>query len=258
MGYLTVERDGGVVTVQLDRPPVNALDTATYIEVRDTFEAFRHDREVRVVIFTAAGERAFIAGADLKEYAQPPADPGPAELVDPGLLPRQAMWAIYDCAVPVIGAINGPALGGGLAWAACCDVLVAAEGATFAAPEINVGLLGASSHLVRMVGPYLAREMFFSGRSITAEELHARGVISRVVPRDELMDAARQIAAGMADKSPLALRLAKESMNRVDGLPLQEGYRLEQEYTNRLQNLEDAKEARDAFFEKRPPHWRMR
>ncbi len=258
MGYLTVERDGGVVTVQLDRPPVNALDTATYIEVRDTFEAFRHDREVRVVIFTAAGERAFIAGADLKEYAQPPADPGPAELVDPGLLPRQAMWAIYDCAVPVIGAINGPALGGGLAWAACCDVLVAAEGATFAAPEITVGLLGASSHLVRMVGPYLAREMFFSGRSITAEELHARGVISRVVPRDELMDAARQIAAGMADKSPLALRLAKESMNRVDGLPLQEGYRLEQEYTNRLQNLEDAKEARDAFFEKRPPHWRMR
>ena len=257
MGHLSVDNQDGVVTVVFDRPPVNALDTATYIEVRDTFNGFREDPGVRAVVFTAAGERAFIAGADLKEYADPP-EPSISAVIDSGLLPREAMWAIYDCAVPVIGAINGPALGGGMAWAACCDVLVAVEGATFGAPEINVGLLGASTHLVRMVGPYLAREMFFTGRALSAEELYSRGVLSRVVPRSELLNAARELAREMADKSPLALRLAKESMNRVEGLPLKEAYRLEQEYTNRLRSLEDSAEAMDAFLEKRPPQWRLR
>ena len=257
MGYLRVDNQDGVVTVVLDRPPVNALDRATYVEVRDTFNRFRDDTSVRAVVFTAAGERAFIAGADLKEYADPP-EPSVSAVIDPGLLPREAMWAIYDCAVPVIGAINGPALGGGMAWAACCDVLVAVEGATFGAPEINVGLLGASSHLVRLVGPYLAREMFFTGRTLTAEELYGRGVISRVVPRPELLAAAGELAREMAGKSPLALRLAKESMNRVEGRPLKEAYRLEQEYTNRLRALEDSTEAMNAYLEKRPPQWRLR
>jgi enoyl-CoA hydratase len=257
VAYLTVDNQDGVVTVVFDRPPVNALDTATYVEVRDTFNGFREDDSVRAVVFTAAGERAFIAGADLKEYADPP-EPSISAVTDQGRLPREAMWAIYDCAVPVIGAINGPALGGGMAWAACCDVLVAVEAATFGAPEINVGLLGASTHLVRMVGPYLAREMFFTGRTLTAEEMYGRGALSRVVPRSELLSVARALAREMADKSPLALRLAKESMNRVEGLPLQEGYRLEQEYTNRLRSLEDSTEAMNAFLEKRPPQWRLR
>ena len=257
MGHLSVDNQDGVVTVVFDRPPVNALDSATYVEVRDTFNRFREDDSVWAVVFTAAGERAFIAGADLKEYADPP-EPSISAVIDPGLLPREAMWAIYDCAVPVVGAVNGPALGGGMAWAACCDVLVAAEGATFGAPEINVGLLGASTHLVRMVGPYLAREMFFTGRTLTAEEMYARGALHAVVPRSELLGVAQRLAREMAGKSPLALRLAKESMNRVEGLPLKEAYRLEQEYTNRLRSLEDSTEAMDAFLEKRPPSWRLR
>ena len=257
VGCLEISNEGGVTTVVLDRPPVNALDTATYVEVRDTFRAFRDDPSVRAVVLTAAGTRAFIAGADLKEYANPP-EPTVSALTDPGLLPREAMWAIYDCAVPVIGAINGAALGGGLAWAACCDVIVAVEGAVFGTPEINVGLLGASSHLVRMVGPYLAREMFFTGRTLTAEDLFARGVVSAVVSSGELVPAARALALEMAAKSPLALRLAKESMNRVEGLPLKEAYRLEQEYTNRLRSLEDSTEAMNAYLEKRPPNWRLR
>jgi len=257
VGYLKVDNQDGVVTVVFDRPPVNALDTATYMEVRDTFNGFRDDASVRAVVFTAAGERAFIAGADLKEYADPP-EPSISAVTDQGLLPREAMWAIYDCAIPVVGAINGPALGGGMAWAACCDVLVAVEGATFGAPEINVGLLGASTHLVRMVGPYMAREMFFTGRTLTAEEMYSRGALSRVVPRSELLSVAQGLAREMAAKSPLALRLAKESMNRVEGLPLKEAYRLEQEYTNRLRGLEDSTEAMNAFLEKRPPQWRLR
>jgi enoyl-CoA hydratase len=171
---------------------------------------------------------------------------------------RDAMWAITDCAVPVIGAINGPALGAGLAFAACCDMLVAAEGATFGAPEINVGLLGASAHVSMLVGRYKAREMFFTGERVPAAELHRLGAVRSVVPRAQLMDTARGVAAELAAKSPIALRLAKESMNRVEHLPLKEAYRTEQDYTARLATFEDAAEARRASAEKRPPEWKWR
>jgi len=171
---------------------------------------------------------------------------------------RDAMWAITDCAVPVIGAINGPALGAGLALAACCDILIAAEGASFGAPEINVGLLGASAHLSMLVGRHKARELYFTGERISAEELHQLGAVRAVVPRDQLLPVAVALAADLAGKSPIALRLAKESMNRVEGLPLKDAYRIEQEYTARLATFEDAAEAREAYREKRPPVWRWR
>jgi enoyl-CoA hydratase len=168
------------------------------------------------------------------------------------------MWAITDCPVPVIGAINGPALGAGLAYAACCDILVAADTATFGCTEINVGLLGASAHLSRLVGRHKAREMFFTGETVTAEELHRLGVVRAVVPRAELMATARELATTIATKSPIAMRLAKESMNRVENLSLQDGYRTEQDYTARLQRFEDAREARHAFLERRDPEWKWR
>lgn len=147
MGDLRVEMRDHIATVTLDRPPVNAIDTATLEEIRSTFTALGEDREVRVAIFTAAGEKAFMAGVDLKMVgARPASEDTPATRVtDPAKVARDAMWAVTDCAVPVIGAINGPALGAGLAFAACCDILVASERARFGTTEINVGLLGASS-----------------------------------------------------------------------------------------------------------------
>ena len=163
------------------------------------------------------------------------------------------MWAITDCAVPVIGAINGPALGAGLALAACCDILVASEHATFGTTEINVGLLGASAHLSLLVGRHKAREMFFTGEQVPADELYRIGAVRAVVPRAELLPAARALAATLAAKSPIALRLAKESMNRVEFLPLKDAYRTEQDYTAKLLRYEDASEARQAFLEKRDP-----
>ncbi|HXW38615.1 MAG TPA: enoyl-CoA hydratase-related protein, partial [Acidimicrobiales bacterium] len=169
-----------------------------------------------------------------------------------------AMWAIVECAVPVIGAINGPALGAGVAFAACCDILIAAEGATFGAPEINVGLLGASAHLTRLVGRYKAREMYFTGERVDAHELYRLGAVRAVVPRDRLEEEARALAAELASKSPIALRLAKEAMNRIEELPFEEAYRTEQDYTARLGTFEDAAEARAAFAEKRDPLWRWR
>ena len=258
MSDLRIERDGHVVTVTLDRPPVNAVTRATLAEIRDAFRSFDDDRDVRVAIFTAAGERAFMAGVDLDTAGGVDrSDEVPATLVtDPARVARDAMWAITDCAVPVIAAVNGPALGAGLAFVACCDMIVAAEEATFGTPEINVGLLGASSHLSLLVGRHKAREMFFTGERVPAAELHRIGAIRAVVPRAEVLATARALADVLAAKSPIALRLAKESMNRVEDLPLKEAYRTEQDYTARLLGFDDVAEARAAFTEKRDAEWR--
>jgi enoyl-CoA hydratase/carnithine racemase len=261
MPDITVDISDHIATVTLDRPPVNAIDRATMAEIRDAFRRLDDDREVRAAIFTAAGTRAFMAGADLRTVGTQPGDldQAPATSVtDPPRVSRQALLAVADCAVPVIGAINGPALGAGVAFAACCDILIAAENATFGAPEINVGLLGASSHLVQLVGRYKAREMYFTGERVSASELHRLGAVRAVVPDDQLLPTARALAGELVTKSPIALRLAKEAMNRVERLPLHEAYRVEQDYTARLATFDDAVEARAAMAEQRSPEWHWR
>lgn len=258
MRNLNVEINDHVATVTFDRPPVNAIDAAAMRELAGVFSSFVDRRDVRVAIFTATGDRAFMAGVDLKSLDATEGEVPPSRVIDPGGAARDAMWAITDCAVPVIGAINGPAIGAGLAFAACCDILIAAQGATFGTTEINVGLLGASAHLSRLVGRYKAREMFFTGELVPADELYRLGAVRTVVPRHELMRTARELANTLAAKSPIALRMAKDSMNRVEGLPLKDAYRTEQDYTRRLMQFEDASEARSAFFEKRAPEWKWR
>ncbi len=260
MDELRVTVADHIATVTLDRPPVNAITGPVMAAIRDVFTSFADDRDVRVAIFTAAGDRAFMGGVDLDWVADRDRgdDTPPSILIDRGRQARDAMWAITDCAVPVIGAINGAAIGAGLAFAACCDILVAAESAVFATTEINVGLLGASSHLRRLVGNYKAREMFLLGEKVPALELYRLGAVRSVVPNDKLMATARDLAVDLASKSPIALRLAKESMNRAEGLPLKEAYRTEQEYTARLSGFEDSAEARRAYLEKRPPDFKWR
>jgi enoyl-CoA hydratase len=253
---VAVEVSDFIATVTLDRPPVNAVDHAALRAIRDAFRSLNDRKDVRAAIFTAAGQRAFMGGAELNAVA--PVETSASEVIDRGLVAREAMWSITDCAVPVIGAINGPAIGAGLAFAACCDMIVAAEHATFGALEINVGLLGASAHLSLMVGRHKAREMFFLGEKVSAAELYRCGAIRAVVPADELMPTARELAEKLSMKSPIALRLAKESMNRVEFMPLKEAYRTEQDYTNRLLGFDDSAEARAAYLHKREPHWRWR
>jgi enoyl-CoA hydratase len=258
-GPVTVRVENHIATVTLARPPVNAVDREALASIRDAFLSLGDRRDVRVAIFTAEGRRAFIGGADLTSVGSGGGnDARPADVTDSGRVAREAMWAITDCAVPVVGAINGPAVGAGLAFAACCDMLVAAEHATFGALEINVGLLGASAHLSRMVGPYKAREMFFLGEKVPASELYRLGAVRAVVPEEDLMDTARALARELATKSPIALRLAKESMNRVEHLPFKDAYRTEQDYTTRLMTFEDSGEARAAYLEKREPQWNWR
>jgi enoyl-CoA hydratase len=254
-----VEVSDHVATVTLDRPPVNAVDRATLAEIGEVFSHLGDDREVRAAIFTGAGPKAFMAGADLRSMGDDDRDAWPAAWVtDQGVVAREALWAVYDCAVPVIAAVNGAAIGAGLAFAAVCDVIVAAEGARFGTTEINVGLLGASAHLSLLIGRHKVRELYLTGELVDASELYRLGAVREVVPPDELMPTARELASTLARKSPIAMRLAKEALNRVEFLPLKDAYRVEQDYTRRLSMYEDAEEARRAFVEQRDPEWRWR
>jgi len=255
---VTVSVSDFVATVTLDRPPVNAVDRGALLAIRDAFRSLNDRRDVHAAIFTGAGRRAFIGGADLQTYGVPHDDDPPTETTDVGVVAREALWSVTDCAVPVIAAVNGPAIGAGVAFAGCCDMIVAAEHATFGTLEINVGLLGASAQLSLMVGRHKAREMYFLGEKVDAAELHRLGAIRAVVPADKLMDTADELAARLADKSPIALRLAKEAMNRVEFLPLKDAYRTEQDYTNRLLAFADSAEARAAYLQNRTPQWQWR
>lgn len=253
MGDVKVEVADGIATVTLDRPPVNAITRSTMVELRDVFRSFADRGDVRVAIFTGAGEKAFLAGVDLKGFDTDDTEPDPSD--QPGLLARSAIEAVYDCAVPVIAAVNGPALGAGVAYAAVCDLILAADTATFGTTEINVGLLGASAHLNLLLGRPFVRELFLTGVPAPASELHRLGAVNRVLPLAELLPAAQELAGSLAAKSPLAMRLAKQAMNETEFLPLKEAYPIEQQYTRRLLAHPDSQEARRAFAEKRDPVW---
>jgi enoyl-CoA hydratase len=256
---ITVERRGPIAVVTYDRPPVNLLSYEGFVDIAETFHQLGEDRSVRVVVFTAAGVRAFMGGADLKGklgVSRGESSSPASYATDSGRLAREALWSLYDCAVPVVTAVNGPALGGGLGFVAVSDFVVAAEHARFGMTEIDVGILGGGAHLERLLGPVRARKMFFTGRQASAQEFFELGIVDAVVPVDELLPAALEIAENLAAKSPIAMRLAKESMNRIETMPIKDAYRIEQDYTRRLVQFHDSAEARAAFFEKREPHWR--
>jgi enoyl-CoA hydratase len=250
--FLKLDVADHVATVILDRPPVNAMNHQVLEEIRDTFPLVAQDWDVRAVVFGSACERAFCGGVDLKGMGSGSDGPAPT---DGGRIARDAMWAVLDCPVPVIAAVNGPALGAGLAFAACCDIIVASERAVFGCPEVDVGLLGAGSHLQRMVGPYAMRELYYTARRVPAEEMFRLGGISRVVAHESLMQEALGIASEIARKSPPAIRLAKEALNRVEHMPLKQAYRTEQDYTTRLSRYDDSSEAMQAFLERREPRF---
>jgi enoyl-CoA hydratase len=256
-----VEVTDQVAVVTLDRPPVNALDTETWRELIAAFDSLGARRDVGAAVFTSAG-RIFCAGVDLidspkRHRPDGRSDDGgpkgdPRDQLDSGLLPRQAFWALYDCAVPVIGAIDGKAIGAGAMLVSLCDMVVATPRFEMALTEVNVGVLGGVKATQRMVGPYLAKRMFLTGDYIGAEELYRRGALEAVVEPEDLLDTAHALASRIASKSPIAVRLAKESANRVEFLDLKEGYRTEQDYTTRVRRYADAGEAARSFAERRP------
>lgn len=246
-----------IAVVTLDNPPVNAM--AADWDIPAVFDALSDDPDVRVAVLTAAGERAFCAGADLRARVRERDGGDPPARAPSGTgnrRVREMFYSIQECAVPVIGAINGPALGGGLAIAASCDYLIASEKATFGLPEIDVGLLGGARHFMRLLTNWgLVRRLHYTAERLDAREALRLGMVVRVVPPDQLMEAAMADARLIAAKIPLGVRLAKESLHLIENMDVKNGYRFEQTRTAILTRTEDAAEARRAFMERRPPEF---
>ena len=244
-----------IALVTMDRPPVNAVNTQFQEEMMWVFDTLSDRDDVRVAILTGAGKH-FCAGADIKARAGSGRQPG--EGWQHSRKAREAFHSIVECKVPVIGAINGSALGAGLAIAASCDILIAADDTALGLPEINVGLLGGGRHAMRLFGHSKTRRMMFTGLRLSGPELYRLGVVEECVPRDQLLPTARALAEEIAAKSPVAMRLAKHALNAIEFMSLRDGYRFEQNMTAELSKYEDSKEAMRAFTEKRPPVFKGR
>ncbi len=246
----------GVVLLTLDRPEVlNALDYRTLGELVDALEKLDIDESVRCVVITGAGDRAFAAGADIKEMAE-------ATPVTLSTANNFARWErLKRIRLPLIAAVHGYALGGGCELAMACDMVVAADDATFGQPEIKIGIIpgaGGTQRLTRALGKAKAMEMILTGRNLSAREAYERGLVSEVVAREETLPAALALAAEIASMPPLAVRAAKESVSRAYELSLEAGLEFERRNFFMLFESEDQKEGMAAFVEKRPPTWKGR
>jgi len=250
MKHLKIDVQDHIAVLTLDRPPVNATSIALRAEITQAFDAMGDRDDVRVVVFTGAG-RTFCAGADIKERTMLSGEPGEYNALN--RLTREMFYSILECPKPVIGAVNGTALGAGMALALCCDIILASEDAIFGMPEIDVGLAGGVKYLQRHLPPSRVRRMLLTGKRFPASEFHRLGVLEECVPADRLMDTALEIAREVAGKSPVAVRMLKESFGMVENLSLRDGYRLEQNQTKAMSRTEDALEAQRAFVEKRKP-----
>src|SRR5512141_669746 len=246
----------GVVLLTLDRPEVlNALDYQTIGELGEALEELDRDESVKCVVITGAGDRAFAAGADIKEMA-------PATPVTLSVQNNFARWErIRRVKVPLIAAVRGFALGGGCELAMACDMVVAADDAQFGQPEIKLGIMpgaGGTQRMTRALGKAKAMELILTGRNIGATEAYERGLVSQAVAREETLNAALALAGEVAAMPPLAVRAAKESVNRAYELSLEAGLEFERRNFFLLFASEDQKEGMAAFIDKRKPTWKGR
>jgi enoyl-CoA hydratase len=237
--------EGGVATVTLDFPPVNALPAEGWFELADAVTTAGADPAVSVVVLAAAG-RGFCAGVDIKEMQR---TPGHDALIRANRGCFAAFAAIYDCPVPVIAAVHGFCLGGGVGLAGNADLIVASDDATFGLPEVDRGALGAATHLARLVPQHLMRAMVYTCRPVSARELHRYGSVLEVVPAARLRSAAAAVAAEIAAKDPETIRRAKESLNGIDPIDVKRSYRYEQGFTYELNLSGVADRARQRFVD---------
>ncbi len=243
--YARLTIEDGVAELTFDHPPVNAFDSKGWSHLAEVIESVGRNEAARVLLISAEG-RGFCAGVDIKELA---ADSSVITRVNKGCYDTFA--AIHDCPIPVISAAHGFVLGGGIGIVGSSDIIFASEDATFGLPEIDRGALGAASHLLRMFPIQKVRRMLYSGEAIDANEAYRLGALEAVVARDALLPTARDLAAKIAEKSPTAVRLAKESLNGIELLDVKRSYRFEQGFTLELYTSPDSLESREAFVEKR-------
>ncbi len=258
--YPAIRADGRAVEhvalVTLNRPSaLNALNRAVMASLIEALEALDRDPACHAVVIRGAGERAFAAGADIKEMADQTA-------VTMTIADHFARWdRIRDVRTPLIAAVRGFALGGGCELAMACDMIVAGEDAQFGQPETRLGIIpgaGGTQRLTRAIGKALAMELVLTGRTFGARDAERWGLVTSVVPAEETFEAALDLAARVAAMPPLAVMAAKEAITRADELPLTAGLDFERRAFYMLFATEDQKEGMRAFIEKRPPEWQGR
>ena len=235
----------GIAELVFDHPPVNAFDSAGWAAIAAEIEALGENDAVRVIIIAAEG-RGFCAGVDIKELA---ADRSLIVKVNKGNY--DTFRAIHLNPKPVIVAVHGFVLGGGIGISGAADILIASECARFGVPEVDRGAMGGGAHLQRLFPVQKVRYMYFTGEMIDAAEAYRLGSVERVVPRERLRETAREMAAKIAAKSPAMIRLAKEALTGIEDGCLEDKYRWEQGFTLEAYTTEDSQEARDAFVQKR-------
>ncbi len=243
MGISTKMHEHGIAEVIVDCPPVNALTVAGWFELADNITAAGRDANTRVVVLRSEG-RGFNAGVDIKEMQN---TAGFDALIGANRGCYAAFAAVYECAVPVIAAVNGFCVGGGIGLVGNADIIIASDDATFGLPEVDRGALGAATHLSRLVPQHKMRAMVYTAATATAAELHHFGSVLKVVPRAELRDAAMAVAESIAAKSPAVMRAAKECLNGIDLWDVKRSYRFEQGFTFELNLSGVADELRDDF-----------
>ncbi|MCM2424553.1 enoyl-CoA hydratase family protein [Streptomyces sp. RKAG337] len=243
MGVSTSAPQDGIAVITVDFPPVNALPVQGWFDLADALRAAGADPAVRCVVLTAAG-RGFNAGVDIKEMQR---TPGHQALIGANRGCAEAFGAVYDCEVPVIAAVHGFCLGGGIGLVGNADAIVASDDATFGLPELDRGALGAATHLSRLVPQHLMRALYFTSRTATAQELYRHGSVWEVVPREKVLDAALALAREMAAKDGELLRLAKAAINGIDPVDVRRSYRFEQGFTFEANLSGLADRHRDAF-----------
>jgi enoyl-CoA hydratase/carnithine racemase len=246
VGISTTTQGDGVTVITIDFPPVNALPVQGWFDLADALRAAGRDPSTHVVVLRAEG-RGFCAGVDIKEMQR---TEGHDALIGANRGCYEAFGAVYDCAVPVVAAVHGFCLGGGIGLVGNADVIVASTDATFGLPEVDRGALGAATHLSRLVPPHLMRALYYTASTIGAAALHQHGSVYRVVERGELDTAALEVADAIAAKDTRIIRCAKEAINGIDLQQVQRSYRFEQGFTFELNLAGVADEHRDKFVAK--------
>jgi len=250
--FVSYTIEGKLAWVTIDNPPLNPLSNALMDELSAVFNELEDNEEVLVVIVRGGGERAFVAGADIKQF--PAMDQTTAEKFSSE--GKEVFNQIENFKGPVIAAIQGFTLGGGCELAMACDIRVASEDAKFGQPEINLAIIpgyGGTQRLPRLIPVGKAKELIYTGNMIDAAEASRIGLVERVVKREDLVDEAKKIATEILAKGPLAVKAAKKAINEGLALPLREGLKLESRYFGSLFSTEDKNEGALAFLEKRKP-----